>query len=259
MKGGSERTYPDFQFLDRRCNSGWIILEVLVALVLLGVILGPLLSGFAVAVDRARTARFSAGLEGADLRRGETSTASDLGEAWTWGARILSAEWFPGPELRIRAAGDGSVSIIVGVWIDGWFQGDESPDGSGETVFKARDLGASFGQELVLRARCEGGCWGPPWRSVVPDSYASAQQMTQAVETALAPEEDDTEAYTVAHVPLRANPAVWISDAANPVKVDGLGFPLFFAPAACAGFTASIGGGVQSWTTEAGRALDVYF
>jgi hypothetical protein len=242
-----------------RAPSGWILVEILVALVLLAIVLGPLVDGLATAMDRAAAIRGHAeGDSSGRLDSGKEASSGAL-DAWNWGPRVTSAVWHPGPSLEILTREDVERPQIVGAWLDGWFRGEESPDQAGIVTLRASSLAGCCGRELVVRVRQEGGEWGPPWRSLVPDSYARLPSTTATADGVLAANGGETEAYTVVHAPERANPGVRTSDGTVRMLLDALAFPVFLPPVTVGAHHAEVGKDQQSWLMEAGRALDLYF
>ena len=239
--------------------AGWILLEILATLVLLSLVIGPLVTGLISAVDRAAASR--AEIESGDTVQG--GVATDTGaSAWEWGPRVVSAVWHPGPALETRVAtrvGGAGGRGLVGIWIDGWFRGEESPDDKGLLTLKADCFAGSFGQELILRVREDDGCWGPPWRLVVPDAYETLAVTSPAAgrESVLASAE--IESYTAVHVPGSANPRIEMSGSSMRLLFDSLAFPLFLTPADPGDNDLVVDGQRQSWLMENGRALDLYF
>lgn len=235
---------------------GFILLEILTALLLFALVVGPLVQAFASARQRAGLARD--GVEApAGLEAGSTSGLGDDGQ-WNWGPRVAGASWRPGPALDIQASG-GMAPAAVGMWVDGWFQGEWELDEDGKLRLPSSDLAAYAGRELVVRVRPADGEWGVPWRSMVPDAYATPPHTITVTRVVLTDGPPDAEVCMVVHEPERANPLVQLSDAAGRLLVDGLEFPFFLDRLTVGRSDVAVGGNVQSWTTEPGRALDVYF
>ncbi len=98
-------------------REGSILIEVVVAIVLLAILMVPLAGGILSAVGRADTVRQQAARL-ADALPGEAAL-----QAWSWGSKVASAWWRPGPTLYVRPERSGDQLPTVGLWVDGWFLG----------------------------------------------------------------------------------------------------------------------------------------
>ncbi|OFW60567.1 MAG: hypothetical protein A2133_11945 [Actinobacteria bacterium RBG_16_64_13] len=233
-------------------TEGSILLEVLVALVVLGVLVGPMVTAVHSAVSGAAAARLQ--MSGARHVPSESSS----GRAWGWGPRIADATWRLGPVLQIKVQPvDGAVPV-VGIWINGWFTGEQSPEPDGLLSVDSDLLSDRAGQELVVRERMPGEPWGPAWRSTVPDADGSVPG-AMAAEGAESGEGAPGAVISLAHAPGLASPALVASWTEAPVASLALGVPLFLAPATTGRCELSLCGGTQSWWMESERVLDVYF
>jgi hypothetical protein len=235
----------------RGCTEGSILIEVLVAIVLLTIILVPL-----------ATSMQAAGEQGAAFRAEHgslaTSTASEQARAaWSWGPHVETAVWSPGQELALTVEADLLAETSVGLWADGWFIGEFTPEVDGSVVAKVGLLGAGTGQELVARVRVGSGIWGPPWRSLVPDALGmSGGSLANA---RFESGSDDTEGCIVLHPGCPGNPLLEVSDACRPSWRDESGLQLFLAPCDAGDFCLRLNGVEQSFEGEGERALDIYF
>ena len=100
-----------------RAARGSILLEVLVAIVILGVFLAGLSRAFQVSYQAAVELRTQRGAL-------PTSLVEDTGEeAWSWGPMLDSVEWDAGPELCLVPGIGCDDEVDVGIWIDGWLLG----------------------------------------------------------------------------------------------------------------------------------------
>jgi len=242
--------------------AGWILLEILAALVLFSVLIGPLVTGLISGVDRAATIRAETESVSSDDASHPAAGMNTTSAAWEWGPRVVTAVWRPGPALEARVAmsfGSTDGQWLVGIWIDGWFRGEESPDDTGILTLKAGRLAESCGHELVLRVREKDAAWGPPWRLVVPDAYGALASTSPVAKKGAVLHAAETEADTVAHVPGRANPQIETSSIAVDMVLDSLAFPLFLTPGGLGNSDLLVGGERQSWRMENDRALDLYF
>ena len=225
---------------------GSILIEVVVAVVLLAVLVVPLATAAQSAVSRAQSVRNQA-------EHVTDAIKVTGGEAWEWGTAVASAWWRPGPVLHLEIEERGAPDHIVGLWVDGWFVGEESPDPDGRVRVEAPTWSGLFGRELVLRTRERGGAWGPPWRSVVPAADGGIPSPTYAGEGVVRGDQ------AVVHVPTLGNPLLRASWAGAPLDAGPLGMPFVLPPGGSGCCGVSLEGGTQSWWMESGRALDVYF
>ena len=238
-----------------RDEAGFLLIEVLAALVLLAIMIVPLAAGVSSGADRA-----------SDVRAKEacalpiTSDSAAL-EAWRWGPMTVSLIWDRGPTALIHLGGQGGPGrpAVVGLWVDGWFQGQFDSDENGVLEVAAADWAVAAGCEVVIRARGPDCVWGPPYRSIVPSAdYEPGEDETVGAEVSTATGAIG-ETQTVAHTPALAKPAVGISRSDVPLAVDPLGL-LFSVPPEVEGPCGFvIDDSIQSWQMEEGRALDLYF
>ena len=240
-----------------RFAGGFILIEILMGLVLLAILLGPLVTELKTATDSA--AVLATGRSAATRDAGSDDRSADSpSRAWEWGPRVVSATWQPGPALEVKARALTCSPPVVGVWVDGWFRGEESPNSDGLLRVKPARFAGCCGLELTLRARDQDGEWGPPWRSIVPDSYAGVPA-TAAVMTAVLARDLQTEICTVAHPPELANPRVEASKRGISVSLDALRTPFFVGSLLSGRNDICVDADEQSWSMEDGRALDLYF
>lgn len=142
-----------------------ILVEVLVAIVILGVFLGGLSGVFLRSMDAAVKLRGGAG----GLA---TSLLSDgAADAWTWGPMVDGISWDAGPVLGVSPGVGCLGEIEVGIWADGWLLGEWTVHVPEELVLTSSTWEGAIGSEVVVRARKGDGGWGAPWRTVVPDEY----------------------------------------------------------------------------------------
>jgi hypothetical protein len=230
----------------RRCG-GSILLELMVAIVLLGILVVPLTGGILSAVGRAGAVRQQSA-QVADTVPDETAW-----RAWTWGGKVASSWWRAGPTLYVQPERSGDAVSTVGLWVDGWFLGEESLDGEGALQLDGPTWSTYARGELVLRVRTPGGVWGPPWRFLVPGADGA---VSLPVSTGMA---TGVGRQVVAHAPAAGNPAFqlsWDQVCPNPGP---LGLPLVLQTGLSGPGAVSLDGSVQSWSMEPERRLDVYF
>ena len=236
--------------------TGSILLEVVLAAVLVGLILGPLATAFAGVVEQARTARRLAGME--------TGAAVESSTAWEWGPRVVEAWWRPGPALHVRISGltGGSAATTqVGLWADGWLvremtvPGDDAgvPSTAGELQVGAQTWTDLAGQELVIRVRTAEGAWGPPWRlAVAVPSGADPSPGSPLDSPPLGPA-------AVVHRAGAGTSDMWTSWSAGALT--SAPFDLIFSlnPAVSGWGGATLDERSQWWWMEGGRSVDLYF
>lgn len=231
-------------------HEGSILIEALVAIVLLAVVLGPL------AENLLAVARQDEAFRVANQAGGVTGGTEQARAAWSWGPQVASAAWQPGQVLALALQGDPLCDTTVGLWADGWFLGEFGAAADGSATCKIGMLGALTGRELVARARVGDGVWGPPWRTVVPDSLGGSASLVPArFDTG----RDPAECSVVVHPPSHANPLIEVSDPAMTVSRDGAGLHLFLAPFAGKALSLRLNGVEQDLGEEERDAVDVYF
>ncbi len=242
-----------------RGSSGFLLLEVMAAAVLLAVLIVPLTTGALAALGAADAVRG----QGENLAVAVEESNDD--EAWGWGPRVVCAAWTPGPVLDLSVQCRGDVSLTVGVWVDGWLLGEFVSDPDGSVSLRASEWAGAEGRELTVRARQGEGVWGAPWRSVVASREGEAPRLTAidatAAEGGAGFLDDDL---SVIHAPALANPEVRVDTAVGPVEVGPLGLPLLIGPSGAGRCDVGLGpeapgDRAQSWYAEKGRAVDLYF
>ena len=98
-----------------RSSRGWILLEVMVAVVVASILLGPLAGAMMSAATQAARARVQAST------LAERSIDAGTMGAWTWGALVISAAWLPGPELQVSTGVPGEAAGTSSCWaLDRW-------------------------------------------------------------------------------------------------------------------------------------------
>jgi prepilin-type N-terminal cleavage/methylation domain-containing protein len=236
-----------------RVREGFALIEVIVAIALLGVMVVSLVEGLQTACDAASRLREQAAVVS------ERSEALSNAAAWNWGAAVEHAEWSAGPRLTLQAGGGLAAGGQVGVWADGWPLGEWSVRPGVDLVLEPSVWGGLTGSELVLRAREEGGSWGPPYRTVVPDEYgglASAPVEPLAADLALVGFHDIDTVVHVRALGTTPSTAEWtaepfIGSADDLVKV--------LVRTTAGSCSLRSGGRVQTWIASACRGLDVYW
>jgi hypothetical protein len=230
-----------------RRSEGLVLIEVLMAVVLLALLIVPLVNALQSAAGRADMAR------GQVARVSEMAKNYEAGAAWEWGAAVSSAWWRPGPTLHMQFEAEewSDQDLVAGLWVDGWFLGEWGPDGDNSIQVDARALAGCIGDELIVRVRRDGGAWGPPWRLVVP----AADGVSLFSDSA----DGGRSGEIVAHVPALANPALRLSWADTVPEATPPGLPFLLPSVGPSTCDVGLDGRRQSWKTEAGRGLDVYF
>jgi hypothetical protein len=229
-----------------RSSRGWVLLDVMVAVLVAGVLIGPLAGAVLSGLNQsARVRQQAEDLSAASL---EATSMAD----WTWGSVVVSAQWLPGPALEvIPYRFDKSVTPFVGLWIDGWFCGEWQADPGGSLSLSSATWAGWEGREAVVRVRAAEGAWGPPWRSLVADSRGVVADVQAGGPTGSGAGE------VVVHAPSAANPLVEASWAQAPLT--SASPPLIAEDVPAAPSTIAMDESLQSWVMEAERGLDVYY
>lgn len=243
--------------LRSRCGArqaGWALAEVMVAVVIAGVAVAFLAASVVNAVHQAAHVLQQARTIGA-------GTATDeVLSAWTWGPSLLSAQWSPGPVLEVEARleGDAAEPLMVGLWVNGWFRGEWPLDDSGMHVFGDGSWDADEGAEAVLRVRVQGQAWGSPWRSLVPGSSGLIPLPPMNAGTGVASFLGDLSYITSVHLRCAGGEPIETSWTPTSYEETASGPRVFVSPLpGVAGVSFEME--TQSWSSEGGRALDVYF
>ena len=236
---------------DKGAGGGFVLVEVMVAIVLIGSVMGGLVHGIQMARDAAQEVRDKAAV----LSRGG---ADDPGlTAWQWGAaQVDDALWEPGPEL-VLMAGKGATS--VGVWVEGWFLGEWAVDAGELLRLGPAVWGFWSGAGVVIRAREEGGAWGPPWRSLLPEEAGGTLAVGSETCSLEGVELGFGGASLAAHRRVACHAEISSSWAEQTVVVEVSGSLLLLPPAPAGTCVVACGGRWQSWVAEEGGELDVYF
>jgi hypothetical protein len=234
-------------------SAGTILIEVMVAVLLTGVLVGELATALMSAMDRAVRVDTQVPLAG-------LATVSESRESWSWGPSVASFSWGAGPVLRVSCRPcDHAGLMVAGLWADGWFLGERELDTDASLALGRATWEGMQGRELVLRVRETAGEWGPPWRTVVPDVYGEIVG-EEAVPLPAAGEAAALSGQANAvHVPSLATPTLESSWAVSPQEAVGLGAPLFLLPSTVGLGDMAVSGDPQTWSREAGRAVDLYF
>lgn len=228
------------------------MLEVLVALVLLALFLVPLAGAVDTAVERASRA-----WEQADTNAAPYDAPTV--ENWDWGPRVMRAEWRPGPVLNLSVETPRATIGVVGLWADGWFLGELTPADGGHVTVAASEVREWIGAELVIRVRAAEGQWGPPWRSVVPDSTGRLVSVEPRGHADAGECECSESILGAVHTPALANPLVTVSWLEGALEAQPIGAP-FLLPRGEDGWgEVTVDASVQSWWMEEGRAIDIYY
>ncbi|MBN1629941.1 MAG: prepilin-type N-terminal cleavage/methylation domain-containing protein [Thermoleophilia bacterium] len=236
-----------------RGSQGATLLEVMVALVLLALLVVPIARGIDSAVNGASSVRAKA------QEVAEGSGSSGIAQAWEWGPVLTTAAWRPGPTLDVAIKVRRDTACAVGLWCNGWSLGEREVDPEGRVCVQASDLHELADGELLVRVREAGGTWGPPWRSIVPDStgvFSSLDAACDASDVILGMEPLPR---AVVHASALANPNLEVSPECGGLEAAYPGLT-FCVPGCTKGWLrADLEGRVQFWLTGEGRALDVYF
>jgi len=238
-------------------------LELIVAVALLSVFLVSLCTGLAAVRARAESL---GGLWHKTIIAQEREF--DTGTAWTWGPRIIDAQWTPeSPGSRVILQllvalpenKDATPEALVGLWVDGWLLAEISVEASSSSISSPQTLhvDSSFwegreGKELVVRVRPGEGTWGPPWRTLVPggedDAGIDGTDASQAGRHEV-----------IIHTPRLSTARAQVSVNGHPVLASEAGPPMVYSGDVTGRYTSQLEGAVQAWRGEAGRSLDVYY
>ena len=232
---------------------GSVLVEVMVAIVILGVFLG----GLARTVDRSRDGAAelharAAAMPGSLLEGG-------LAAAWEWGAMVDWARWAAGPELMILSGRGCRGEVTAGIWCDGWFLGEWSLLPGEELLLGEEVWTDRSGSELVVRVRAEDTGWGAPWRTVVPGEYGENLGPLAEARGAVGTSILFNEAEIVAHVRTLGIPPLVLSWSAAKELVEVEGTVLALEGSGTGLCILESDGRAQSWMNREGRGLDVYW
>ncbi len=239
-----------------RLRDGFILLEVIAAVALVGILVVPLFTAFAGVVERSRLARQAAGAQSA-------AWAPATAAAWEWGPRVAGAWWGPGPVLHVSTAPGACSSTseaTLGIWADGLLlletpvlDASAEPDLPGETRIEPWKWTGLEGDEVIARVRTGDGIWGPPRRSVVP---APTGGPPAANVSAGLPSFSPA---VVVHRPQAGTSAMHVSWGSEPVMAHPPGLVFTADPPVSGWAGAALGGQWQWWWMEEGRGVDLYF
>jgi hypothetical protein len=232
---------------------GFVLLEVMVAILLLGILLGALATEAQGALDAAeRLWDKAANLSG--LADSELDS-----DAWEWGSRIARVVWEGDRILQVRVGFCPGSEHTVGVWCGGWLLGEwleppTEPLKIGPAIWEGHT-----GEELVVRARSTASGWGPPWRTVVPDAYGVyTLESAGSVQGPMEPQSHES-VRTVAHLLCRCTLLPTASWSGSPVTENLWRTTLLLSEYDEGLCRVSLGDREQCWVASKGRRLDVYF
>ena len=152
--------------IDCRDGAGWVLVDLLVALALTAVLLGSLAAGISAVTGRSTLVAVAAE---------KLSVHGAAEDAWMWAFPGFRGVWLPGPALDIELLGDPSaVPVEIGAWSEGWLVAQQTVGEQARVVLGGGLWSMAAGKELTVRARAEGREWGPPWRTLVPDTTGTA-------------------------------------------------------------------------------------
>lgn len=231
----------------RSAARGSVLIEVLVALTLLAFLVVPLAGGILSAGDRTSDVQRQTDHL---VRPGFAETAA---ASWTWGPKVQNAWWRPGPILHIQADQSVERAVVVGLWVDGWYQTEAALDQNGVVKVPSELWAEHEGKQLLLRVQGPEDAWGPPWRLVVPD--ASGRAAEQVPGTAVGFEISEA----VVHVPTASLPHLVLYRGGREAEIGPSGLPLVVAPLPSGMCTLGLDGRVQSWISENSHEFDVYY
>jgi hypothetical protein len=237
----------------RQSATGFVLVEVMVAVVIFGIVLVPLAAGLQRAMDAGSALRGKAGglCEGVPVDAGA--------EAWAWGPMVESAGWKQGPELQIGVRAGSSVGLTVGMWIGGWLLGEWPVPGDRQLKVATSAWAEATGEELVIRVREPDGRWGPPWRCIVPNAYGDIVGEPALAASEVGATQQSQEERTVVRVRSFSAPLLSASWTDAPLSETALGL-VYLLPSCGPGYCqVELSGEAQAWYAADGRSLDVYF
>jgi prepilin-type N-terminal cleavage/methylation domain-containing protein len=232
---------------------GFVLLEVMVAIVMLGTLLGALATEAQRAVDTTvRLREMAAGLS--KLNAGELEL-----DAWDWGSRITGATWEGGRILKVFGVKHGEVESKVGVWCEGWCLGEWRQPPAEPLALGPAIWDGHTGDEVIVRARVAEGGWGPPWRTVVPNAYGhdSLECAGAAPDPAEPPSYESVQ--TAVHLLCQCTLLPKVSWSVSPVAANESGITVVLSEHGLGLCRISQGEREQCWVASKGRRLDVYF
>jgi hypothetical protein len=237
-------------------GDGFLLLEVMVALLLSAIVVVPLATCLQRAAQQAQTLTVDfGGLQGLD---GKGPTDGNVG-GWGWGPATRGVTWRPGPELDVWVGGAYSSDVEIGIWADGWLLGAWEAESGGRPTTVGVPWSSFMGSELCIRAREASGGWGPPWRCVVPDEYGDAVASPAGIDVDGSGSMEPDAHALVLHTKSYSTPSIHTSWAATGLLDNAAGL-VFFLPESSPGHCeVTVGGERQSWHMEWDRGLDVYF
>lgn len=236
-----------------RGAAGSILIEVVVAVLLAGVLVGELAAAFSAGMARAAQVDVRVSSLGVDA-------AAAGKDSWNWGPSVSSLSWGAGPALRIGLRQrDRAAALVAGLWADGWFLGEHRLDANAGLRVAGATWEGMQGQELVVRVRDSEGEWGPPWRTVIPDVCGDIEG--EKVAPLPAAEEADLVSgqATAVHLASLSTAALESSWTGRPQEAASLGAPVFVVPSNSGLCDIGVMGNIQTWLKEAARVVDLYF
>lgn len=238
---------------DGRAKQGFVLLEIMAAVALVGIFVSLL----GTAVQRACDASLS--LRDKAITFSATSSERSCEEAWGWGPRIESITWSPGPKLVITTGEDCAVGGEIGAWADGWQVGEWSASSATQLEVGGATWDGLAGGELIVRARAGEGPWGPPYRTVVPDAYGNVAVARANAFESESPASNWSDAGTAVHsrcLGISSLAASWVEEPVSETIHDLI---QVLMASTCGLCSVDCGGRVQSWISSEGRSIDVYW
>lgn len=232
---------------------GFTLIEVVVAIALLAVVIGPICGSLLALTSRA-TALSS-----------ETEVvigANTADDAWKWSvAEIDHAKW-EGTKLNVEVrAAPGADPIEMGWWVDGWYTGSIEDTRNGSISVDPPEGGWPSGARwLTVRSRRGPNPWGVPWRMELPAAAAEAGGGSATAPAGLLTIEpmDSASSVLVLHHPGAAAPDVRLgSNSAPAIELSPEGATTLVLSAGS--LDVYCDGALQSLTLENGDVIHLYF
>jgi len=231
---------------------GVVMMEVAVAVLLVGIAVTGLAAGTQRAIAAAAAVRDDATV--AAVAAWESSKM----EEWGWGPMVRHAEWSPGPKLELHPHVPSAERGAIGIWADGWSLGEWLAEDVTVTQIGQEVWAGRVGEAVTVRIRNEDGAWGPPWRTIVPDVYA---QMPDSLrdQPATEPQVSTGGQGVAVHVPFVARPEILGTWSSEPLHETLAGLVYLSSPPYGDTLGVTLDGRTQWWKPGKEGLLDVYF
>ncbi len=237
-----------------RSIRGFTLIEVVVAIALLAIVVGPICGSLLALTSRAAAVSLESAVE-----VGSLETVDD---AWRWSdVEIDDAQWDVATLNGVVRAAPGPDPIEIGWWIDGWYVGSVEDSRNGSfSVDPPLGGWPSGARWLTVRARRGSDPWGSAWRTALPTAPTEPGADSQSASAALLTIEpmDSASSGVVLHNPGAGPARVRLGSESAPA--------LELPPEGATSLLVSSGvldlycdGALQSLTLENGDVVHLYF